>query len=181
MRSFIGISQITGHLVNLYILRIGRKRKGNNSFITKLFFHFGKINTSSIHPGRCSCFKPSHLYTHLFQRSCQMSRCHQTIRSCMSNCFTTKTSCIQVSSCTEYHCPAFINGTGKGFHTDNLLRGIVIRICIFFPEKLADFCLFDSKMILILQNLSHSSAVFCFICLGTKRMNSRTFGNIQHL
>ena len=88
----ICISKKTGNLINLYIFFSGRKGKRNYFLITKLFFHFRKINRTFIHPCRRSRFKSAHLNTKAFQRICQMISRLQSVGSRIGNCLTAKTS-----------------------------------------------------------------------------------------
>ena len=87
MGFFIGIGKPAGNLRLLNTFRIRGKRKGNNSFISRLFFHFGIIYGPAIHPRWCSCFETLQSYTELFQGIGQIYRRLKAVRSGMGNGF----------------------------------------------------------------------------------------------
>ena len=69
---FVCISQITGHLIYLHILRVCGKGKWNNFLISKLFFHFVVINGRTVYSCRSTCLKAVHFNTIFHQRIRQM-------------------------------------------------------------------------------------------------------------
>ena len=100
MRLLIGVSQPAGYLINLYILRICRKGKWHHSFITKLLFHFRKVNGTFVNTGRCSCLKTEHLNSICLQGICQMISRLKPVWSSIITDITIDTSCLQIRSCT---------------------------------------------------------------------------------
>ena len=50
-----------------------------------------------------------------------------------------------------------------------------------FNQNFRYFSLYNLKIFCFFQYHTHSTAVLCFISLGTKRMHCRTFGYIQQL
>ena len=153
---FICISQPAGFLRNLYRLRIRRKGKRHNPFVTKLFFHLRIINSISCNSRWCSCLETKHFDSERFQGIRQIIGCLQTIWACIIADISVDASCLQVCSCTEYNCLTVINGSGIQFYTCDLS---------VFDDKFCYFSLFDGQIFLIFQSFSHLCTVRLFICL----------------
>ena len=159
MRLLIGISQPAGDLINLYVVRVCRKRKRYHSFISKLLFHFGKINGPFVDTGWCSCLKTKHFDPICLQGICQMIRCLESVWSCIIADITVYTSCLQISSCTQYTGLTVIYCTGKCLHSG---ENTVLY------DNLSHFCLFNRQIRRIFQCFSHAAAVVFLVCLGSQ-------------
>ena len=116
MGLFIGIGEPTGDLRFLHRFRVCGKRKRYHHRISQLFLHLGIIYTSSVHPGRSPCLKTTYFYAHLLQGIRQVIGSLQPIRSCVSDGFPAKTSGFQISTRTQNHGPAFIDGSCKSLY-----------------------------------------------------------------
>ena len=168
----ICIGQPAGHLVDLHIIRIRCKGKGHDALVAFLLFHPAEINGIPVDAGRCPGLEPVHLYPQGFQAVRQIIGALQAIRPGVHTDIAVNAPGFQISSGTQDHRPAVINGAGIGLDSCNMP---------VFCEQVRHFHLADVKPRLRFQHLPHGPAVVCFIRLGAKRMDGRTFGLVQHL
>ena len=101
-----------------------------------------------------------------------MSCGRQAVRSCVLTDFPIDTSCIQIGSCTQNHCPAREYRIRTGSHS---AYSAILR------QNLADLSLPDGQIPGILKNSSHLPAILLLICLRPQRMYRGSLRQVQHL
>ncbi len=162
----VRVSKPAGYLILLYGFRICGKRERYNPLITQLFLHPGEIDASFIHSGRGPCLKTKHLHPVGFQGICQMGGRLKAVGTCRIADIPVDTSGIQISSCSQNHCPAVIHGAGQGFYS------------LYLPglhQNLRHLRLSYGQMVRVLQGFSHLPRIFLFIGLSSQGVYGRTF------
>ena len=155
---FVGIGKPAGFLPDLYRFRICGKRKGNDPFVSELFFHFRVIDGISRDPGRGSRFEAENLNSKFFQGICEIIGRFQSVGTCGVAHVSVDTPCLQICSRTEYHRSAPVYGAGIQLHSFYIS---------FFRKKPGHFSFPYGEMLLIFQSFSHLCAVGLLVRLGS--------------
>ena len=98
MGLLIGVSEITGYLIDLNVVGFVVKEKGTTLSSAKLLFHFTEIDGVSVNARQCPGLKTINFDTMFSERICQMIGGLQPVRTGILNHIPIETAGFQISS-----------------------------------------------------------------------------------
>ena len=166
MGLLIGVSEITGYLIDLNVVRICGKGERHHSLIAKLLFHFTEIDGVSVNARRCPGLKTINFDTMFSERICQMIGGLQPVRTGILNHIPIETAGFQISSGADHTGPAMVNSPGECLYP---------AYRIIFCQYIRHFRLTKSQMFCILKRAAHLHTVGSLVRLCPERMHCRSF------
>ena len=165
----VGVSQIAQAVVIELPLKV--KGKGTGRLISPLHLQGGKVDRTSIHPGRGTGFEPAGAQAKFFHRLGEVGSSGQTIRAGEDILFSDKNTAVEESAGTHHQRPCLINGASHAQDAGDFS---------FLGEDLRRLSLANGQVLTVLQHFLHILLVSGPIGLGSGRMDSRTFSPVEH-
>ena len=107
----IGIHQVAVHLLLLHLLKFRGEGEGNHRHISLLHLHLGKVQGSSVHPGRGTGLEAQHPHALRQQRIRQLRGPPQPVGTRILRNIAEDAAGVQINTGTEHHCPGMIDST----------------------------------------------------------------------
>ena len=170
MGFLIGIGEPAQSLVITDV--IIHKRERHCFFVTSLLFHLRIVQTAA----KASCGSPrlktAQINTVFLKIFCKFIGRRQAVRTACKSTVSYKNLSSQESSRSQNYSLCLVPCVGLCLNTADL------SILNYYISNLA---LSHIKVRCVFYSSLHFNVIFILISLGTERMNSRTFGGVEHL
>ena len=168
MRSLIRIGQIAGNLLTCF--NIADKGEVAHLLITVLRLHLAVIQTAGINTRRRTGLEAHQLHTVLQQRSRQLLRTAQTVRTTFIINLAINNTAAQISTGSQDNALRLENLAGFGLYANN--RTV-------FHQQLINHQLLQLQILLVLDNLFHQCVIKRLILLTAQSMHGIALTGIQ--
>ena len=168
MCSLIRISQIAGNLLTCF--DIADKGEVAHLLITVLRLHLAVIQTAGINTRRRTGLEAHQLHTVLQQRSRQLLRTAQTVRTAFIINLAINNTAAQISTGSQDNALRLENLAGFGLYANN--RTV-------FHQQLINHQLLQLQILLVLDNLFHQCVIKRLILLTAQSMHGIALTGIQ--
>ena len=160
---------MTHHLVLRRCIRL--KAKGHRTVVAGLHFHFVKIQTAGVHPGRGAGLEPAQGQTQLFQRRCQRRCREHTVRPAFVAHIAHIHAAAQESAGSQHH----RLGSIDRFQLSGQAPKTVLAL-----DNICNFALAQVQIVLPLQRVLHPSGIGAPVNLCPQGVHRRAFAQVQH-